>query len=62
MIYRRSSTSKNLEEYRRGLITRKIDLYWDMEDNSQQDWLEEWIKALKGRDAEKVCLLPRRKK
>ncbi|PMD22674.1 hypothetical protein NA56DRAFT_658055 [Hyaloscypha hepaticicola] len=56
MIYRRSSTSKNLEEYRRGLITRKIDLYWDMEDNSQQDWLEEWIKALKGRDAEKLIL------
>jgi predicted ferric reductase len=59
MIYRRSSTSKDLEEYRRGLITRKIDLYWDMEDNNQQDWLEGWIRALKDRDAEKVCVIPR---
>jgi predicted ferric reductase len=54
MIFRRSSTSKNLEEYRRGLITRKIDLYWELEDNSQQDWLEEWIRTLQDRDAEKA--------
>jgi NAD(P)H-flavin reductase len=35
MIYRRASKDKDHEAYRRGLITRKIDVFWVIENNSQ---------------------------
>ncbi|TVY87654.1 hypothetical protein LAWI1_G007390 [Lachnellula willkommii] len=34
MTYQRVSKDKNHEAYRRGLITRKIDIFWIMDDNS----------------------------
>lgn len=33
-------------KYRRGLITRKIDVYWVLEDNSEQEWVADWLKEL----------------
>jgi NAD(P)H-flavin reductase len=40
--------------YRRGLITRKIDVYWVLEDNAQQDWAADWIKELRDIDEKNV--------
>jgi hypothetical protein len=54
MTYRRASKEKEHEAYRRGLITRKIDVYWVLEDNFQEDWVSEWIAELQQRDSEKV--------
>ena len=51
MTYRRMS---NLERYRRGLITRKIDVYWVMDDNCQEDWLAEWLLELQKTDSNRV--------
>lgn len=55
MTYRRVSKDKDHEAYRRGLITRKIDIFWIMDDNCQQDWLSAWISELQNRDSDKVC-------
>ena len=54
MTYRRASKSKEHEVYRRGLITRKIDVFWVLEHNSQEEWIQEWISELQKRDSEKV--------
>jgi predicted ferric reductase len=56
MTYRRASEDKDHETYRRGLITRKIDVYWVMEDNCQEDWISEWIIELHERDSKRVSL------
>ena len=56
MTYRRVSKAKEHGSYRRGLITRNIDVYWIMEDNYQQDWVSEWIAQLHERDSENVSL------
>jgi hypothetical protein len=55
MTYRRVSKDKNHEAYRKGLITRKLDVFWIMDDNSQQDWLSGWMAELQSKDSEKVC-------
>jgi len=57
MTYRRVSKDKDHEAYRRGLITRKLDVFWVMEDNCQQDWASEWIQNLQSKDAEKVTTI-----
>jgi predicted ferric reductase len=54
ITYRRTSKDKAHEAYRRGLITRKLDIFWIMEDNCQQDWLSDWISELHAKDSEKV--------
>ncbi|TVY13064.1 Ferric/cupric reductase transmembrane component 7 [Lachnellula arida] len=56
MTYRRLSKDKAHEAYRRGLITRKIDIFWVLEDNCQQEWLADWILELQQRDSEKLLL------
>jgi predicted ferric reductase len=58
LTYRRVSKGKEHESYRRGLITRKIDLYWVLEDNCQEDWVSDWLVDLRMRDSEKV-IFPR---
>ena len=54
MTYRRVSKDKEHEAYKRGQITRKIDVYWEMEDNSQQNWVSEWMEQLHEKDADNV--------
>jgi len=54
MTYRKVSKDKEYEAYRRGLITRKIDVFWVLEDNCQEDWISEWIVNLREKDSEKV--------
>jgi len=54
MTYRRVSKEKDNEAYRRGLIIRKVDVFWVMEDNSQEHWISEWITDLQQKDSEKV--------
>jgi len=54
MTYRRASKDKENEVYRRGLITRKIDVYWVMENNCEEEWISKWISELQTRDSEKV--------
>jgi hypothetical protein len=41
-------------QYRRGLITRKIDVYWVLEDNSQEEWAADWIRELHDIDKKNV--------
>ena len=54
MTYRRVSKDKDFEAYRRGLITRKIDVFWVLGDNYEEDWVSEWLSELQKRDSEKV--------
>jgi predicted ferric reductase len=54
MTYRRVSRDKSNEAYRRGLITRKIDVFWVLEENSQERWATEWLRDLSARDSERV--------
>ncbi|EDN93487.1 hypothetical protein SS1G_09354 [Sclerotinia sclerotiorum 1980 UF-70] len=56
LTYRRVNKDKNYDSYRRGLITRKIDLYWVLEDNCQEDWISDWLVDLQMRDSEKVVI------
>ncbi|KAF7943008.1 hypothetical protein EAE96_010954 [Botrytis aclada] len=56
LTYRRVNKDKSHESYRRGLITRKIDLYWILEDNCQEDWISDWLVDLQMRDSEKIFL------
>ncbi|KAJ8062059.1 hypothetical protein OCU04_009838 [Sclerotinia nivalis] len=65
LTYRRVNKDKNYDSYRRGLITRKIDLYWVLEDNCQEDWISDWLVDLQMRDSEKLilnctCFYPRK--
>jgi NAD(P)H-flavin reductase len=39
MTYRSLSKAKEHARYRRGLITRKIDVYWVLEDEDQMAWV-----------------------
>lgn len=41
-------------QYRHGLITRKIDVYWVLEDNDQEEWITDWIKHLHESDSRNV--------
>lgn len=43
-------------QYRRGLITRKIDVYWVLEDNSEQEWVADWLKELRSIDEKSVSI------
>lgn len=54
MTYRRASKDKDHEAYRRGLITRKLDVFWELEENSQEDWVSDWIAELQKRDSDNV--------
>ena len=54
MVYRRVSEDKENAAYKRGLITRKIDVYWVLEDNSQDRWIKEWATELQKKDSGKV--------
>jgi len=54
LAYRKLSTGKAHEAYRRGLITRKIDVYWMLEDNAQEDWISDWIIDLREKDSQKA--------
>lgn len=56
LTYRRVSKAKEHEAYRRSLITRKIDLFWVLEDNTQEDWATEWLAELQKRDSTNVSL------
>ncbi|KAF7877692.1 hypothetical protein EAF04_001363 [Stromatinia cepivora] len=56
LTYRRVNKDKSHESYRQGLLTRKIDLYWILEDNCQQDWISDWLVDLQMRDSEKIFL------
>lgn len=57
LTYRRVNKDKHHESYRRGMITRKIDLYWVLEDNCQEEWVPDWLVDLKMRDSENVVSL-----
>ncbi|ESZ90807.1 hypothetical protein SBOR_8812 [Sclerotinia borealis F-4128] len=54
LTYRKVNKDKNYDSYGRGLITRKIDLYWVLDDNCQEDWISDWLVDLQMRDSEKV--------
>lgn len=54
MTYRAASTDPDHEHYRRGLLTRQLDVFWVMEDNCQDDWIKDWAKELQEKDAKKV--------
>ncbi|CAM6002545.1 unnamed protein product [Sphagnum balticum] len=54
MTYRRSSKEQENESYRRGLKTRKLDVYWVLEDNDQEEWISAWIIELQRRDSKHV--------
>ncbi|KAH8787543.1 hypothetical protein F5882DRAFT_293398 [Hyaloscypha sp. PMI_1271] len=56
LAYRKLSTGKAHEAYRRGLITRKIDVYWILEDNTQEDWVSDWIVDLQKKDSQKASV------
>ncbi len=43
--------------YRRALMTRKIDLFWVLDDNCQEDWISKWLSELKEKDAGRVLPL-----
>lgn len=43
-------------QYRRGLITRNIDVYWVLEDNTQEDWVSDWMKDLHDLDEKNVTI------
>lgn len=58
MTYRRLSTEKNHTTYRRDLITNKIDVYWVLEDNCQEDWISDWIVELEKTDSKNVSIFP----
>lgn len=58
MTDRRVLPDKNWAyEYRRDLITRKIDLYWVMEDNHEEEWVSDWVGQLRELDYKNVHLL-----
>ncbi|KAM3066447.1 hypothetical protein ACMFMG_012033 [Clarireedia jacksonii] len=66
LTYRRLNTDKDYDTYRRGLITRKIDLYWVLDDNSEQQWVHEWFNKLRGKDSKNLilncsCFFPHKK-
>ncbi|KAH8807067.1 hypothetical protein F5884DRAFT_788434 [Xylogone sp. PMI_703] len=67
MAYRRLSTAQYNDAYRRALITSKIDIYWVLEDDYQQDWISDWIRQIKEKDTENIiltfsCFYPHTKK
>lgn len=43
-------------KYRRGLITRKIDVYWVLDDDYQDEWVADWMKQLYDLDSKNVGL------
>jgi len=55
MAYRRLSKNAQYEAYRRGMITRKLDVFWVIEDESQEDLVKEWLLELQQKDSERVC-------
>lgn len=54
MTYRKAAQDKKYESFRRGLITRKIDVYWVVDDNFQINWVFEWLAKLQLVDSSKV--------
>jgi NAD(P)H-flavin reductase len=54
MTYRKVSKDQEHAAYRRGLITRKIDIYWVLEENSQEAWVSDFMVELAARDSDKV--------
>lgn len=46
ITYRRLSKQLDHESYRRGLLTRKVDVFWVLEDNGQEEWVSDWIAEL----------------
>lgn len=40
--------------YRRGQMTRKVDLIWILEENCQEQWISAWIEKLKDKDPERA--------
>ena len=59
MAYRRLSKDKSNEEYRRGLMTRKLDIIWVLDDNYQDMWVSEYMQQLQMKDKDKVDELGR---
>ena len=54
MAYRRLSKDKSNEEYRRGLMTRKLDIIWVLDDNYQDMWVSDYMQQLQMKDKDKV--------
>ena len=42
--------------YRRGLATRRVDIFWLLEENSQETWAAEYLSQLQSMDPQKVRL------
>jgi predicted ferric reductase len=42
--------------YRRGLATRRVDIFWLLEENSQESWAAEYLLLLQSMDPQKVCM------
>jgi NAD(P)H-flavin reductase len=42
--------------YRRMVKTRKLDLYWLLEENSEEEWIEDYLRELQTKDPEQVSL------
>jgi NAD(P)H-flavin reductase len=45
------------QAYRRGILTRNVDLVWILEYNTDERWISSWKEELKRKDSEKVLLL-----
>jgi hypothetical protein len=44
--------------YQRGLATRRVDIFWLLEENSQENWASEYLSLLQSMDKEKVRMPP----
>lgn len=42
------------QAYRRAMLTRKVDLIWLLEENSQKEWIADWLDELKSKDVANV--------
>jgi NAD(P)H-flavin reductase len=54
MTYRRLSKNTQYEVYYRGMITRKLDVFWVTDHENQKDWATEWLLELQNKDSERV--------
>ncbi|KAH0545347.1 hypothetical protein FGG08_000646 [Glutinoglossum americanum] len=52
---------KNIS-YKRAVMTRKLDLYWLLEENYQEEWVGDYLKELQQKDIKQIwCYYPSKK-
>lgn len=42
------------QAYKRALLTRKVDIFWILEESNQMEWVIKWIEELKSKDPDRV--------